>query len=542
VKKTLSLCLMAGRAICAPVFNVADYGARGDGSEPATDAIRHAIEAAHTAGGGTVYIPAGRYITGPIELVSNLVLHIEAGATLSFPAARLPYTKGRTQGIETVGPVPLIGGHDLENATITGRGVITTDNAEWVRLMGGATPRSASGPGSAFGPDWNRLLADLQTQTPRQEAEYLKIAPFLRPAFIRFMDSRNILVEGIHMIGAPFWSIHMLYSENIAIHNVTLGTFPGIFTGGIYIDSSRDVRISDSSFDNGDDAIALNAGKDADGLRVNRSTENVTISNVVVHRGSGCIVMGSETSGGIRNVVVSNVVCQNTQNGINIKSERGRGGSVEDVRIDNVEMDNVGRAISISQFYQMQGEQTLAQEPVSRRTPVFRNIAITHVTISRARGVIDYSWNPDGIAGVGAHPPQPLTIDIAGLPEMPIAGLRMTDLVSNSPGGLRASNTVGMELHNVQMNTEGVPGFLIRDSRDLELDGVSSRQPVKGMPVLRLDRCAGAVVRNSHAFSGTGTFLSAGPGEIKGMRLIGNALGHAAKATEESTVDFWREP
>jgi hypothetical protein len=190
----------------------------------------------------------------------------------------------------------------------------------------------------------------------------------------------------------------------------------------------------------------------------------------------------------------------------------------------------------------MQGEQPLAQEPVSRRTPVFRNIAITHVTISRARGVIDYSWNPDGIAGVGAHPPQPLTIDIAGLPEMPIAGLRMTDLVSNSPGGLRASNTVGMELHNVQMNTEGVPGFLIRDSRDLELDGVSSRQPVKGMPVLRLDRCAGAVVRNSHAFSGTGTFLSAGPGEIKGMRLIGNALGHAAKATEESTVDFWREP
>jgi hypothetical protein len=285
------------------------------------------------------------------------------------------------------------------------------------------------------------------------------------------------------MIGAPFWSIHMLYSENIAIHNVTLGTFPGIFTGGIYIDSSRDVRISDSSFDNGDDAIALKAGKDADGLRVNRSTENVTISNVVVHRGSGCIVMGSETSGGIRNVVVSNVVCQNTQNGINIKSERGRGGSVEDVRIDNVEMDNVGRAISISQFYQMQGEQPLAQEPVSRRTPVFRNIAITHVTISRARGVIDYSWNPDGIAGVGAHPPQPLTIDIAGLPEMPIAGLRMTDLVSNSPGGLRASNTVGMELHNVQMNTEGVPGFLIRDSRDLELDGVSSRQPVKGMPV-----------------------------------------------------------
>jgi polygalacturonase len=538
----LILCLAAGSACGATLFNIVDYGARGDGSTPATDAIRQAIQAAHAAGGGTVFIPAGQYVSGPIELVSNLVLNIEAGATLRFPAARLPYTKGRTQGIETIGPVPLIGGHDLENVTITGRGVIATDNAEWVKLMGGPTPRSDAGPGSAFGPDWNQMLADLQKQTPRPEAEYLKIAPFLRPSFIRLTESRNIVIEGIHMIGAPFWSVHMLYSQNIAIRNVTLETFPGAFTGGIYIDSSRDVRISDSYLDNGDDAITLKAGKDADGLRVNRPTENVTISNIVVHRGSGCVVMGSETSGGIRNVVVSNVVCQGTQGGINIKSERGRGGSVEDVRFDNIEMDEVGRAINVSQYYQMQGETPAPEEPVSRRTPVFRNITISHVTISRARGVSDYGWNPDSISSADRNrAPQPITINIDGLPEMPISGLRIMDVVSTSAGGLRARHTAGLELHNVQMNTQGVPAFLIKDSRDLELDGISSRNTGAGMPVLRLDNCPGAVVRNSHAFSGTGTFLSAGPGELKTIQLMDNALRQAGKASEESAVDFWRD-
>ena len=347
-----------------PQFNVLDYGARPDGAAPATEAFRSAIRAAQAAGGGTVYVPAGKYVSGPIELVSNLVLHIEAGATVQFPAMRLPYAKGRTQGIETIGPVPLIGGYGLENVSITGRGVIATDNAAWTRLMSGPTPRSDSGPGSAFGPDWNRLLELLSRQTPQPEEEYVKVAPLLRPSFIRLTESKNILIEGIHMIGAPFWSVHLLYSQNAVVRDVSLETFPGAFTGGLYIDSSRDVRISNCYLDNGDDAITLKAGKDADGLRVNRPTENVTVTNMVVHRGSSCLAIGSETSGGIRNVLVSGVVCQGTQGGIHIKSERGRGGIVENIRIENMTMEDVGRAISVSQYYQMQGERPAAEEPV----------------------------------------------------------------------------------------------------------------------------------------------------------------------------------
>src|ERR1017187_492507 len=121
-------------------FNVLDYGAHPDGSASSTEAIHSAIEAAKAAGGGTVYFPPGTYVTGPIELVNNLVLNIDAGATLRFPAIKLPFTKGREQGVECLTPVPLIGGRNLQNVTITGRGVLTTDNAEWLKIM----PRGAS--------------------------------------------------------------------------------------------------------------------------------------------------------------------------------------------------------------------------------------------------------------------------------------------------------------------------------------------------------------------------------------------------------------
>jgi Endopolygalacturonase len=116
-------------------FNVLDYGAHNDGSASSTEAIRSAIQAAKSGGGGTVYFPAGNYVTGPIELVSDLTVDIDSGVTLRFPATRLPFTKGREQGIECLTPVPLIGGHNLHNVTITGRGVLTTDNAEWLKIM-----------------------------------------------------------------------------------------------------------------------------------------------------------------------------------------------------------------------------------------------------------------------------------------------------------------------------------------------------------------------------------------------------------------------
>jgi len=511
----LFLLIGANAQAAGPFFNILDYGAHNDGSTDSTEGIRSAIGAARAAGGGTVYVPPGNYVTGPIELVNNLVLDIDAGATVRFPARKLPFTEGREQGIECLTPVPLIGGRNLQNVTITGRGVLTTDNADWLKIMP-RTLASKSDPGTAFGPNWERLLRDLEVKTPAPQQDYDKAAPELRPSFVRTMDSTNVLIEGVHFVGSSMWTIHLLYTDNAVVRNVVIETYPGVHTDGIVVDSSRNVRISDCYIDTGDDGIVLKSGKDADGRRVNRPTENVSIANCTVRHAHGAVTLGSEISGGIRNVVADNITCDGTQIGVRIKSRRGRGGVVEDVRFNNWTMENVGTAINVTCDYMMEGETKASEEPVSVRTPVFRNIAISHVTVNHAQ----------------------LAIDVSGLLEMPISGLRISDVIASAKTGLRASDTDALELREIQVNADNGPAFLVRDSKELELEAVSSRKPLADTPVIRLERCPDAIVRRSRAFAGTGTFLSVAPGELKGVVLEGNALDRARKATEETATQF----
>ena len=505
------------------VFNIADYGAKKDGSALATDAFRQAAQAAKAAGGGTIYVPAGKYKSGPIELFSNMTLDIDAGATIEFPVAPLPFTKGRYLGIETLAPMPLIGGHDVENVAVTGRGILTTgDYEQWrkayegayrqyLKLHKGVVSTSGDESGSANGPHWDHLLTALEARQPVSEEEYREAAAELRPSFICFMNAKNVLVEGVRFIGAPMFVVHLLYAENATVRNVMIETYPGPHTNGIVADSSRFVRIADDYIDTGDDGIVLKSGKDADGLRVNRPTENVTITNCTVHHAHGAVVIGSETSGSIRNVVAGNITAVDTENGIRIKSRRGRGGVVEDIRFDNWTMENVGVGIVVTSYYIMGGETSTKVEPVSERTPIFRNIAISNVTINGAKKVID----------------------IDGLPEMPIEALRLSDIAGSGKVGLVARYTDALELHHVQLNADRGPVFTFEAASNLELDGLTTRKPVGVSPVVRLTQTQGAILRNSRAFPGTETFLSAGPGELKTFRLQGNVFDNARTPTEE---------
>jgi polygalacturonase len=496
----VSLIAAAASAETPAVFNVVDYGAKRDGSASSTAAFRAAVEACAKAGGGTVFVPAGKYVSGAIEMVSNMTLYVDAGAVIRFVANReeYPLVPSRFEGTELRAPAAMIGGRGLENITITGRGTLMADNAEWRKLVGDSAYRTAL----------NEVLGLIERKQPVPDEKMRTAEMALRADFIRPIESKNVLIEGIHIVGGPMWVLHPLYCENVVIRNVVVESYPGANTDGVDVDSCRHVRISDSYFDTGDDAICLKSGKDADGRRVNRPTEDVAITNCTIRRGHGAVVLGSETSGSIRNVVASNIVAQGTDRGIRIKSGRGRGGTLENIRFDNwVIEDTRNPAIEVTNYYTR-----IPDEPVSERTPVFHNIAISNVTINRC----------------------PTAVNIEGLPEMPVEGLRLTDIIARAKEGLRAFNTNGLELHNVRIDAEnGIP-FLIRDAANLDLDGVQARAPKPDVPVVRLDRVKNATIRNSLAWPGTGVFLSLAPG-LK-VTLLGNEIG----TPQEKEADYWK--
>lgn len=444
------------------VFDITHYGATPNSSQPATEAFRAAIAAAKAAGGGTVYVPAGHYVSGPIELVSHLRLDFGPGSVVEFPAQKLPYTWGRQQGIETLTPVPLIGGHNLEDVTITGSGTLESSNAAWMKLhpreLGannttGSGAGSATDPGSANGPHWEQLLNDLQAGKKIPHAEYEAAASELRPSFIRFMNSKRVTVEGIHFVGSPMWTVHLLYTEWAVVRDVVIETYPGVHTDGIVVDSSRFVHLTDDYIDTGDDGIVIKSGKDADGLRVNRPTEDVTITGCTVHHAHGAVTIGSETSGSIRNIVASNITAVDTTAGIRIKSRRGRGGTVSNLRFSNWTMRNVGRAIEVTNFYRMEGEQPNLDEaqPVGLGTPHFKDIAINGVTIDGAKQLI--------------------VID--GLPEAPIDGLRLTDIIGRGQSGLTARYATNLELSHIDISATNGPAYQLSHVPNLMADHVT---------------------------------------------------------------------
>jgi polygalacturonase len=490
------------------VFDVTAYGAIRDGSAPATEAFARAIAAAKKAGGGTVYVPAGHYQSGPIELVSHLRLEFDAGAIVVFPAQMLPLTKGRQQGVETLTPVPLIGGHDLEDVQVVGSGTLVSNNADWMKLHGRIKPGAGNELGSANGDNWEKLLLAIEAHRQISDAEYTAAAEELRPSFVRFMNSKDVVVEGLHFEGSPMWTVHLLYTENAVVRNVVIETYPGVHTDGIVVDSSRFVHLTDDYIDTGDDGIVIKSGKDADGLRLNRPTEDVTITGCTVHHAHGAVTIGSETSGGVRNIVASNMTAVDTEAGIRIKSRRGRGGVVSDLRFSNWTMRNVGKAIEVTNFYMMEGETKEARVamPKSATTPAFENIAIDGVTIDGAKQLID----------------------VDGLPESPIDGLRISDVIGTGTLGAHLAHASGLELHNVQLNVQRGPAFLVEDCPEVELDHIASRHLGNGAPVVRMERSDGSIVRDSRTFAGVGNgvLLSVGSqqrGSVSTEGLIATA-------------------
>ncbi|HCO96862.1 MAG TPA: hypothetical protein DIU00_23470 [Phycisphaerales bacterium] len=461
----------------SPFFNVMDYGAVGDGTTLCTEAIQKAVNGCAATGGGKVYIPAGKFLSGAIFLKSNVTLNVSEGATLlaskdfnHFP----PFKPGWRIRSDDTRVSSLITGHDLENVAVTGRGTLDGNGRVW----------------------WDAFNKDKNRKDGRA-----RILNYGRPRVINLYRCRDVKIEGVKILNSPSWTVHLVGCDNLVVDGISIvNPEEGPNTDGVNPESCRNVRISNCFIDTGDDCITLKSGEDEEGRLKARPTENVAITNCVMYKGHGAVVIGSEMSGCVRNVVASNIVCVGTDRAVRIKSTRGRGGVVENIRYNNFIVENVREPIYITSFYTKTDP-----EPVSERTPIFRDIAISHFTIKNS----------------------PYTARIYGLPEMPIRRLRITDVTASTDVGFICDNVEGLELQNVEVNAGKGPPFDISNCKDMELRAVKSTKPQADKPVVRMENVRDVFIQGCRTFPGTGNFLELAGKSSGNILLAGNDLSAA---------------
>lgn len=478
-------------------FDVTKYGAKKDSSAKATAAIKKAIAAAVKTGGGTVYFPAGKYLTGPIHLKSNITIFIDAGAELHFSDDfddYLPMVQSRYEGVDVMSFSPLFYAYKAENISIIGRGLINGHGKKW----------------------WNYALTFYKNQTERNKYQLLfdslnknillpddptqMTRGFLRPPFIQPLYCKNVLIEGITITNSPFWTVTPEFCENVTIKGLTIDNPKSPNTDGINPSSCRYVHISDCHISVGDDCITIKSGKDGPGRAKATPAENYTITNCTMLSGHGGVVIGSEMSGGVKKIVISNCVFDGTDRGIRIKTARGRGGVVEDIRVDNIIMKNIkDQAIVLDMEYSK-----VKPEPVSERTPQFRNIRFSNITAYTKKAMY-----------------------VNGLDEMPVQEISLNDVVFEAETGIVIKNAKDIELHNVRINTKTGSALQADNVDRLDIDGLLNAKPVADVPVIKLNNVQDVLLRNCWPYNGTKIFATIHGAETKNVKLSNNELGQA---------------
>lgn len=411
------------------VFDVTAYGAVADGTTVNTGAIQAALDACSQAGGGTVVVPPGTFLTGSIELKSHTTLFLENGSTLRFAEdmAEYPLIDTYWEGMLCPAHRPLIFADHAESVAITGQGTLDGSGSFW----------------------WTRH----RSRTLRHP----------RPRFVGLQHCRHILIEQVRFCNSPSWTINPVYCDQVVINQITV-TNPANSpnTDGINPDSCRNVHISNCHIDVGDDCITLKSGIEGRLPRV--PCENIVITNCTMVHGHGGVVIGSEMNGGIRNVTISNCIFLGTDRGIRIKTRRRRGGLVENIRVSNIIMEKVLCPLVINMNYwgktTVQDRWVWDEVPyaVDEGTPVIQHISLSQITARE----------------IGAA-----AVFISGLPEMPLRQISLSDVAIEmakdaEPGlpammyhldrmagqGLIARHTSGLSLINVRI--EGARGEAYR--------------------------------------------------------------------------------
>lgn len=438
--------------ISAYTISIADFGGVADGVTKNTDAFARAMADLKSKGGGRLVVPQGIWYTGPIVFESNVELHLETGAVILFSSDRsdYPVTSSYWEGNSAhrcQSPISAVNKHDI---AITGDGTINGNGSAWRPVkkskMTDAQWKKLLSSGGAVGTrgdiwypsenikvvseDYKRLVADAEAN-PGDESRWNMIHDFLRPVLVSFISCKNILLEDACFENSPAWNIHPLLCENVIINRVTVRNPWYAQNGdGLDAESCHNVIVADCKFDVGDDAICIKSGKDKEGRDRGVACENVLIEGCTVYHGHGGFVIGSEMSGGARNISIRNSVFIGTDCGLRFKSARGRGGVVEKIWVDGVKMVNIeGDAFLFDLYYGGKGEAQMM--PVTEETPSFRDITVTNITCRGAGQAMFFN----------------------GLPEMPVKNIYVGNSLFDATKGARFNYCDGITLENVTINS-----------------------------------------------------------------------------------------
>jgi polygalacturonase len=460
--------------------NIKDFGAVNGGYVLNTKAFADAIDAVSKKGGGKVIIPAGIWLTGPIILKSNLELHAERGALIKFSPDKSLYPLVETsfEGLNTWRCISPIYGKNLENVAFTGSGVwdgsgevwrqvkkAKLTESQWKKFVasGGVVNESKTSwyPSEVFmnaseGADQNVRL-DLKTKE-----DFEKIHDFLRPVLVSIQNSKRVLFDGPVFQNSPAWNIHPLMIEDLIVRNVTVRNPWFSQNGdGLDVESCKNVLVENSSFDVGDDAICIKSGKDKDGRDRKKPCENIIIRNNIVYHGHGGVTVGSEMSSGVKNMHVSNCSFMGTDVGLRFKSNRGRGGVVENIFISDIYMTDIpSQAISFDLYY---GGKSIAETleeggakiankalPVDEKTPQFKNISMNNITIAGAQQAVF----------------------LQGLPEMNLENISISNLIAKADKGVTIIDGNGIKISDAKFDIKDSNVFTIYNVKNSSLKNV----------------------------------------------------------------------
>lgn len=464
--------------------SIADFGAKNDGIALNTKAINDAIKAVNAKGGGRVIIPEGVWLTGPIELLSNVNLYTDHNSLILFTDdfEAYPIIETSFEGLETRRCQSPISAWNAENIAITGFGTFDGAGDSWrpvkkEKLTAGQWDQLVKSGGvlDAAKRIWyptagalKGALACKNFNVPEgieTDAQWNEIRPWLRPVLLNIVKSKKVLLEGVTFKNSPSWCLHPLSCENITINNVSVSN-PWYSQNGDALDleSCKNALIINSVFDAGDDAICLKSGKDESGRKRGEPCQNVIVKNNTVLHGHGGFVVGSEMSGGVKNVYVSDCTFLGTDVGLRFKSTRGRGGVVENIFIENINMINIpNEPLLFDLFYGGKGPSDETEEekdsktmvnlvPVTVETPAFRNIHISNITCKGSGRAMFFN----------------------GLPEMPIENVTVKNVViSDATGGVVISQADGVTMENIRIETKsGAPTLQIKNAKNIQVDGI----------------------------------------------------------------------